>query len=93
MPNNLNISITAGGDPEPNPANCSPGDRISWTNNNRDPVDAFTLPACLSPQTSPAPIASGATTREYQVNAAAKGSYGYTYMIDGEIYSGTIDVT
>ncbi len=96
MPNTYSISITSGGNPSPDPLDCSPGDKISWTNNNANTIDAFTLPTAVSPQTDPAPIASGATTREYTINSGANGSYTYGYDIastNADTRSGTIDVS
>jgi hypothetical protein len=70
--------------------------KITWTNNTGEEVTAFTLPTCVSPQTNPAPIAAGSTTREYQINSGSNGDYNYSYTIpqaDGDTLSGTIDVS
>jgi len=92
-----NISITNSGDPYPSPLDCNPGDKITWTNNYSKSVTGFTLPTCVSPQTNPAPIAVGATTREYTVNNGANGTFNYSYtladQIEGETRNGTIDVS
>jgi plastocyanin len=96
VPNTFNISITAGGNPSPDPLNCNPGDKIYWTNNNAHTIDAFTLPTAVSPQTDPAPIASGTSTREYTVNSSAGGTYTYSYDIaetNADTRNGTIDVS
>jgi hypothetical protein len=96
MPSTYSISITTGGDPDPDPLECAPGDKISWTNNNAEAVDSFTLPSAVSPQTDPAPIASGATTREYTVNSGTNGTYDYGYSLEnpgGDTRGGTIDVS
>jgi hypothetical protein len=89
------ISLDPGG-PTPNPlTGCSPGDKITWTNNTGETITAFTLPTCVSPQTSPAPIAPGATTRDYTVNNGAGGSYPYSYVYPDTARgtkNGTIDV-
>ena len=85
-----NISITSTGGPDPETLDTTPGSSIHWTNNNSATVNSFTLPTCVSPQTSPAPIAPGATTRDYTVNT--NGDFGYSYEIDGTSYHGTIDV-
>ncbi len=84
------ISITSTGGPDPETLDTTPDSTIHWTNNNSDPVSSFTLPTCVSPQTSPAPIAPGATTRGYTINT--NGDFGYSYEIDGISYDGTIDV-
>lgn len=95
MPQNWTISITASGDPSPNPLTCSRGDQITWTNNYSKAITEFTLPTIVSPQTNPAPIAPGATTRSYTVNANASGSssYGYSWPdVKKGTRGGTIDV-
>ncbi len=95
MPQDLNISLTSSG-PSPSIQDCDPGDKITWTNNTGVSVDAFTLPTCVSPQTDPAPIAAGDTTRKYTVNNGTNGEYGYSYDIpspkEGAL-NGTIDVS
>ena len=91
----LNISITTSGDPDPLKLNCKPGDQITWTNNNSKSVTSFTLPTCVSPNTSPAPINSGDTTRKYTVNSGTNGNYTYSYDLpstEGDTRGGTIDV-
>lgn len=96
MPVTLNISITATGSPSPDPLTCAPGTQITWTNNNAACVSAFTLPTAVAPQTSPAPIAPGATTGSFTVNSGAKGNYGYSYVVDSpknDTKGGTISVT
>lgn len=95
MPQNWTISITASGDPSPNPLNCQPGDQISWTNNYSKAITGFSLPTVVSPPTSPAPIAVGATTRSYTVNSGANGSFSYEYSwpdVKKGTRGGTIDV-
>lgn len=90
----FNIVIGANGDPSPTNLDCKAGDKITWTNNNSQSINSFTLPSCVSPTTSPAPIASGATTRQYTVNAAP-GDYAYSYVlpsIESDTRGGTIDV-
>ena len=90
-----NISIDSSGDPSPSDLDCTPGDKITWTNNYSEAVESFTLPSCVSPQTDPAPIAVGVTTRKYEVNSGTKGAYDYGYVLpdaDGDPRSGTIDV-
>ncbi len=84
------ISITSTGGPDPDTLDTTPGSRINWTNNNSETVSSFVLPTCVYPQTSPAPIAPGATTRDYTVST--NGDFGYSYEIDGTSYDGTIDV-
>ena len=92
-----NISITSTGNPSPSSLNCSPGDKITWTNNYTKSISAFTLPSCVSPQTSPAPIAVGGTTQTYTVNSGVNGNFSYSYtfaaQIDADTRSGTIDVS
>ena len=82
--------------PNPNPlTGCKAGDKITWTNNTGKTITAFTLPTCVSPQTDPAPIAAGATTRDYNVNNGASGSYPYEYVYPDTAAgtkNGTIDV-
>ena len=89
-----NISLEPGGpDPDPLPG-CKPGDKIIWTNNSGMTITDLTLPTCVSPQKSPAPIASGKATRKYTVNGA-KGTYPYTYVDSSTAMgtkNGTIDV-
>jgi hypothetical protein len=89
------ISLDPGG-PNPDPlTGCRAGDKITWTNNTGKTITAFTLPTCVSPQTDPAPIASGATTRDYTVNNGAGGSYPYSYVYPDTTAgtkNGTIDV-
>lgn len=95
MTNTLNISITGAGNPSPNPLAAGPGDQITWTNNYSEPIDSFTLPTCVAPQTNPAPLAVGATTRKYTVNAGSKGTFSYSYGWSGDprdTRDGTIDV-
>ena len=74
-----NIKIGSDGNPDTSNLSCSPGDKISWTNNYSQTIETFALPTCVAPQTSPAPIAVGATTSDFTVNANAKGSYEYSY--------------
>lgn len=89
------ISLDPGG-PSPDPLpGCKPGDKITWTNNTGKTITSFTLPTCVSPQTSPAPIASGATTRKFTVNKGAGGTYPYSYVYPDTAMgtkNGTIDV-
>ncbi len=95
MAQDLNISLTSSG-PSPSLQDCNPGDKITWTNNTGVSVDAFTLPTCVSPQTDPAPIAAGDTTRKYTVNHGTNGKYTYSYHIPSRMagtLSGTIDVS
>jgi hypothetical protein len=93
---NYNIDIKSSGDPDPNPQDCNAGDTITWTNNYRIEIRSFTLPASVSPQTSPAPIAAGATTAQYTINSGSNGSYDYEYRFASPAVSdprgGTIDV-
>jgi hypothetical protein len=90
-----NISLDPAG-PNPNPlTGCSPGDKITWTNNTGKIITGFNLPTCVSPQTSPAPIAVGASTRAYTVNQGASGTYSYSYDYPDPLKgtkNGTIDV-
>ena len=95
QPQTWNISITSTGDPNPDPLSCSPGDQITWTNNYSQAITGFTLPTSVSPQQNPAPIAVGATTRAFTVNANASGtsSYGYSWPDAARgTRGGTIDV-
>jgi plastocyanin len=91
------VKITSTGDLDPATLSCSPGDKITWTNNYSQEITEFTfnLPTCVSPQTSPAPIAVGATTRQYTVNNNAHGKFEYSYgWPDAKrgTRTGTIDV-
>ena len=95
QPQDWTISITSSGDPSPSTLSCSPGDKIAWTNNYSEAVTQLTLPTCVSPQTSPAPIAVGATTSSFTVNSGAGGTYDYTYDFPSKKRAprgGTIDV-
>ena len=90
-----NISLDPGG---PNPARltgCKAGDKIVWTNNTGKTITGFTLPTCVSPQKSPAPIDSGKPTQKYTVNKGASGEYSYSYVYPDKAKgtkNGTIDV-
>ncbi len=90
------ISITSTGDPNPSTLDTTPGTKIKWTNNASSIISTFTLPTCVSPQTSPAPINPGAETRHYTVNDGTNGDYSYSYVVDDETdgvpKDGTIDV-
>jgi hypothetical protein len=89
------ITIGSDGNPSPNPLTCRQTDKISWKNNTSQPITSFTLPTCVAPQTSPAPIAVSATTRQYTVNSGTHGTYGYSYVVPGITggpRTGTIDV-
>jgi hypothetical protein len=90
---NINISLPANGNA--GTADADPGDKITWTNNTGYEVTSFTLPTCVSPQTSPAPLANGATTRDYTVNSGANGTFDYSYSFSRtaeDTRTGTIDV-
>jgi plastocyanin len=89
------ISITSTGEVSPASLSCNPGDKIAWTNNYSEAITQFTLPSCVSPPSSPAPIAVGATTRDFTVNAGSHGTYDYSYgwpTPERAPRSGTIDV-
>jgi hypothetical protein len=89
------ITIDSNGNPSPGTLNCKSGDQITWTNNSGQIISSFTLPTCVSPQTTPAPIAVSATTRQFTVNNNTAGSYSYSYMlpgITGGPRTGTVDV-
>jgi plastocyanin len=88
------ISIDSSGDPSPSIRGANPGDKITWTNNYSEAVTSFSLPTCVSPQTDPAPIAVGTTTRKYTVNNGSSGTYDYSYVTSAatDPHSGTIDV-
>lgn len=91
-----NISIDSSGNPQPETLNCKAGDKITWTNNYAQALDSFTLPTCVAPPQSPAPVAAGATTRTFTVNQGAKGRFGYSFgwsVITLDTRSGTIDVS
>ncbi|MCX7604800.1 MAG: hypothetical protein N2036_12055 [Bryobacteraceae bacterium] len=90
------ISIDSSGNPQPATLNCKAGDRITWTNNLSVALNGFTLPSCVSPQQSPAPLAAGATTRAFTVNQGAKGKFQYSYAwprLAQDARGGTIDVS
>lgn len=90
-----NVSLEIGGPVPETLDGCKAGDKISWTNNTGKTVTGFTLPTCVSPKSSPAPIASGATTRDFTVNNGANGSYPYSYAYPDTAAgtkNGTIDV-
>jgi plastocyanin len=95
QPQNWTISITSTGDPSPSALSCNPGDKITWTNNYSEAVTEFTLPSCVSPQTSPAPITAGGTTQSFTVNSGVSGTYDYSYDFPSKKRAprgGTIDV-
>jgi plastocyanin len=88
------ISLGPSG-PDPRQQSCRPGDEIVWTNNTGKTVTGLTLPTCVSPQTSPAPIASGRVTPKFTVNTGTKGEYPYSYVdpdTSQGTKNGTIDV-
>lgn len=74
-----NIVIDTDGNPDPATLICKSGDRITWTNKYPDPLVAFVVPTCVSPQTSPAPVPTGATTGAYTVKSGVNGNFGYSY--------------
>lgn len=88
-----NISLPASGTPTTPTVDTS--DKLTWTNNTGSSIASFTLPSCVG-GSSPAPIANGATTRQFTVNAnATKGDYGYSFGdsdLDLGRRNGTIDV-
>ncbi|MFZ5926888.1 MAG: hypothetical protein ACOYX1_05515 [Acidobacteriota bacterium] len=91
-----NIRIDGTGNPDPATLDCQPGDQITWTNNYTADLTTFDLPTCVSPQTSPAPLAVGATTRQFTVNNGVKGTFDYTYSWPTpkrDTRGGTIDVS
>lgn len=91
-----NISIDSTGNPQPETLRCKAGDKITWTSNLSVALDGFSLPSCVSPQRSPAPVAAGATTGAYTVNRGSKGNYQYSYRwpkLTQDTRSGTIDVS
>lgn len=92
QPQTYNIVLPATGTPTTPTVN--PGDKLNWTNNTGNNISSFTLPSCVG-GTSPAPIANGATTSNYTVNAnTTKGDYGYSWEEGAELdrRTGTIDV-
>lgn len=91
-----NIRINSSGDPDPATLDCKPGDQITWTNDYSEELTTFNLPSCVAPQTSPAPVATGATTRSFTVNSGAKGNFSYSYSWPTpkrDTRGGTIDVS
>lgn len=91
-----NIVIDSTGSAQPETLNCKPGDKITWTNNYTAALEGFTLPTCVAPQQSPAPVAPGATTQDYTVNQGSKGNFEYVYSwpsLKRDTRSGTIDVS
>jgi len=80
----------------PGTQSCSRKAKITWTNQTGKTIDVFTLPTCVSPQQTPAPIANNTETRSFTVNQDAKnGSYEYSYHPEGpdhQTRSGTIDI-
>jgi len=90
------ILINSSGDAQPSTLQCRAGDKITWENNYTVALNAFSLPSCVAPQTTPAPLAVGATTRSFTVNSDARGSYGYSFgwpSLTGDTRGGTIDVS
>jgi len=87
-----NIVLGAEGDPV---TTASAGDKITWTNSTGYNISSFTLPSCVGGQ-SPAPIAVGATTGEFTINAGSKKqNYPYSWIQDDgkrDPRGGTIDV-
>jgi hypothetical protein len=93
MPDQIEIEIDVNGDPDPDPLPCRQGDKIIWTNRFSKQITTFTLPTCVSPQKSPAPIDVGETTRQFTVNKSAHGTFDYEYSWDDRApRNGTIDV-
>ncbi|MEJ5368274.1 MAG: hypothetical protein WHT08_08160 [Bryobacteraceae bacterium] len=91
-----NIRIDSGGNANPATLDCKPGDKITWTNDYSAELTEFTLPSCVAPQNSPAPLAAAATTQQYTVNSGAKGRFDYTYGWPSpkrDTRGGTIDVS
>ena len=89
------ISITGSGDPVPPALTVRPGDKVRWRNDLGKSITAFALPPCVSPKTSPAPIAPGKLTRYYTVEKGKLGRFHYAYVWDDAsrgTRSGTIDV-
>ena len=80
----------------PSTPSTKAGKKVCWYNDSGTEVTSFTLPTCVSPQTSPAPIADQATTRDFEINHGANGSYGYSFVVADDTKmdprSGTIDV-
>ena len=88
------ITIGSDGNPSPNPLSCGKNDKLYWKNDYTASITTFTLPTCVSPQTSPAPIAVGGTTIKFQINSG-KGSFDYSYgwpSTTRGTRTGTIDV-
>jgi hypothetical protein len=96
MPSSHKIEILADtGDPKLSTQDCVHKDEIYWINNNAHTVKSFTLPSCVSPTNSPAPIAPGDRTQHYTVNDdSKKGKYPYYYEVDDDVTprNGTINV-
>jgi plastocyanin len=92
----LTIRIDSAGKPDPAALGCKAGDQITWTNGYSASLTTFHLPSCVSPQTSPAPVAAGASTRSYTVNSGVKGSFDYSYgwpTPKRDTRGGTIDIS
>ena len=90
------VTITIPATGNPTTPNTTAKKKVCWYNDSGSEVTSFTLPTCVSPQTSPAPLANGATTRDFEINSGANGSYGYTFVVANKISaaprSGTIQV-
>ncbi|KAA0254770.1 hypothetical protein FBQ97_04325 [Acidobacteria bacterium ACD] len=89
------IAIAGSGDPVPPDLPVGPGDKIRWRNDLGKTITAFALPSCVSPPTSPAPIAPGKQTRSYTVKKGKLGRFHYAYVWDDVAKgtrSGVIDV-
>jgi hypothetical protein len=90
------VTITIPATGNPSTPNAEVSKKVCWYNDSGNEVTSFTLPTCVSPQTSPAPIAIGATTRDFEINRGANGSYGYSFVVAGDLTadprSGTIQV-
>jgi hypothetical protein len=88
------ITIPATGDPTT--PNTTPHKKVCWSNNSGGQVTFTTMPTCVSPSQIPPPLANGATTRDFEINSGANGSYGYTFVVANNISadprSGTIQV-
>jgi len=90
------IVIDSSGNAQPSTLGCHAGDQITWENNYTVALNAFSLPSCVAPQTTPAPLAAGASTRSFTVNRGAKGSYSYSFgwpSLTSDTRGGTIDVS
>jgi hypothetical protein len=96
MPQPTTYTITLGTG-TPTTLNCTPGDKIIWSNNTGYNISSFTLPTCVPSQPPVSvPLANNSNTGSYTVNNGSKGNYNYSYGVESpsrDTRGGTINVS